>query len=968
MHQNPFIYNAPVRGADFFNRDEIIEKLLNTTAIEKNIGNIWLTGGRCTGKTSVLKYFQSQYEDFNQPVYLKGSEQSFRASFVYSNCQDIPSMDAFFKNIYQSLKNFFDFKYKPEGDAYNIFIQSLIYVHALGYYIVLLLDEFDACLERIIDNNPQSADMFISKLNVLTESVTVNNIEKKVFTCVFAGNQRLNELTKNIKIYGSGLICEYVDLVLFTQKQVEELAQKYLENLPVCFSKKEIDSCYHYTSGYPYLVQKFFYALYNMKSKKSELTDHDIQTIETNFQNDLNIIYQEWGGDRMPVITQNYFDQILQKNSSHKQTDTENFDVFICYNSEDRKEVEAIATQLKNLDIRVWMDIWIFRPVFPWIRKLEKNLNKISSAAVFVGESGIGPWQEMEIESLLRKFVKKGSPVIPVILGSCKKTPELQSFLDGMTIVDFRNDSQNPIKRLKWGITGQQPDFFNSILTGGTMPTARQSGKTIQISQNPFNAGSPADGDDFIGRQDAIESITDFLNTPNQINYLIYGQRRIGKTSLLKRTRDLFTQGIAVYYNLQDKARMPLSQLLFELAGKIQQGVQKKIAFTRDDFDSDNDHFFQKRFLPSIFEQLPDEHSLLVLFDEFDVMDDIDDVEDPELTRLAYHQFIPYIDQLTQYSRDQAFPLKLIFAIGRNYKDLNTNRFGQLQKFSDQFELNNFSKNECNILIKGLTDHLIPFEQEAFEQLYTYTSGHPYFTQCLAKSSFDMAQKKGLKSISANIVQNQLIPAIRSFSGSVLWIWMCYSNRQKVVIYLLAKATNSVTSANIFQIEHQANELEFFPIIDQLVEVLQTLLKSQLIRFNEKDQSYNFCIEFIRKWIVMEYQPHDIQKLMDFIDEDIKFHHNNAKYYFERKDFEKAVKHYEDIIAIDARRFDALLYAGRCNLNLENIEKAIHYFYRAYDLNPHKTQKDYIKALEIKIAHLCHKAEDVSDIIKNSNK
>jgi hypothetical protein len=41
--------------------------------------------------------------------------------------------------------------------------------------------------------------------------------------------------------------------------------------------------------------------------------------------------------------------------------------------------------------------------------------------------------------------------------------------------------------------------------------------------------------------------------------------------------------------------------LLFELAGKIQQGVQKEIVFTRDDFDSDNDHFFQKRFLPSIF-------------------------------------------------------------------------------------------------------------------------------------------------------------------------------------------------------------------------------------------------------------------------------------------------------------------------------------------------------------------------------
>jgi len=47
-------------------------------------------------------------------------------------------------------------------------------------------------------------------------------------------------------------------------------------------------------------------------------------------------------------------------------------------------------------------------------------------------------------------------PVIPVILPSCTATPELPSFLEGMTWVDFRKLEPDPIKQLVWGITGEK--------------------------------------------------------------------------------------------------------------------------------------------------------------------------------------------------------------------------------------------------------------------------------------------------------------------------------------------------------------------------------------------------------------------------------------------------------------------------------------------------------------------------------
>jgi hypothetical protein len=67
----------------------------------------------------------------------------------------------------------------------------------------------------------------------------------------------------------------------------------------------------------------------------------------------------------------------------------------------------------------------------------------------------------MEVEALLRKFVKRRSPVIPVILDTAPKDkkPRLPVFLEGMGWVDFRANSPDPMKSLLWGITGRRDDF-----------------------------------------------------------------------------------------------------------------------------------------------------------------------------------------------------------------------------------------------------------------------------------------------------------------------------------------------------------------------------------------------------------------------------------------------------------------------------------------------------------------------------
>jgi TIR domain len=134
------------------------------------------------------------------------------------------------------------------------------------------------------------------------------------------------------------------------------------------------------------------------------------------------------------------------------------FDVFLCHNSADKPAVKEIGKHLEERGILPWLDEWELPPGQPWQSLLEEQIGNIRSAAVFVGPTGVGPWQEQELYGFLREFVSRKSPVIPVLLPDAPEKPELPIFLKAMTWVDFRVQHPNPLDRLIWGITGKRPE------------------------------------------------------------------------------------------------------------------------------------------------------------------------------------------------------------------------------------------------------------------------------------------------------------------------------------------------------------------------------------------------------------------------------------------------------------------------------------------------------------------------------
>jgi hypothetical protein len=138
---------------------------------------------------------------------------------------------------------------------------------------------------------------------------------------------------------------------------------------------------------------------------------------------------------------------------------TGEFDVFLCHNGSDKPNVKKIAHQLEASGILPWLDERELPPGQPWQPLLEKQIESIKSAAVFVGVAGVGPWQAQELYGFLRELISRKSPVIPVLLQDAPTEPDLPLFLGGLTWVDFRVKDPDPLSRLIWGITGWRPDW-----------------------------------------------------------------------------------------------------------------------------------------------------------------------------------------------------------------------------------------------------------------------------------------------------------------------------------------------------------------------------------------------------------------------------------------------------------------------------------------------------------------------------
>jgi len=121
--------------------------------------------------------------------------------------------------------------------------------------------------------------------------------------------------------------------------------------------------------------------------------------------------------------------------------------------------VKQIAERLKERGILPWLDEWNLPPGRMAQQEIESILPNIKAAAIFVGPSGVGPWENVEMHAAVTQFVNRQLSVIPVLLPGVVTIPDLSLFLKEFKWVCFTEgvDDQKALDELEWGITGKNP-------------------------------------------------------------------------------------------------------------------------------------------------------------------------------------------------------------------------------------------------------------------------------------------------------------------------------------------------------------------------------------------------------------------------------------------------------------------------------------------------------------------------------
>jgi tetratricopeptide (TPR) repeat protein len=435
---------------------------------------------------------------------------------------------------------------------------------------------------------------------------------------------------------------------------------------------------------------------------------------------------------------------------------------------------------------------------------------------------------------------------------------------------------------------------------------------------NPYIAGSPLGNEKgFFGRQDTLKWVSQELHNPATNALVLAGQRRIGKTTILLQlernlSSDVF---LPLYFNLQDKATLPLGCVLADLAGRVARRINWQLP-DPDAFD-DQGHFFQCSFLPRLYQVLESRRPVFLL-DEFDVLDEPTKEELSEAA--AAKALFPFLRRVMAEDLRPAF----VFAVGRQAEDLSVN-FAVTFKTSLRRDVWVLDRASAESLVRQAeTNGTLRFTDRALERILSLTSGHPYMTQLLCQRTWERVYSNNpseLPQVDAPEVEAAIPDALDTGQQAFIWLWDGLRPAEKVYASALAEAAGeneTIAEGQVIRVlaTHAAR------LRTREVELAPRDLVKRWILEGSAQQGYRFAVELIRQWVRRNKPLREVKDELDRIDPLAEQFFELGKV-FQRDQPEEASVHFRRALEANPHHLRARLGLGEALLSLNRVDEAV---------------------------------------------
>ena len=473
---------------------------------------------------------------------------------------------------------------------------------------------------------------------------------------------------------------------------------------------------------------------------------------------------------------------------------------------------------------------------------------------------------------------------------------------------------------------------------------------------NPYTIGTPISNPErFFGREDLFGNINDCLQNNVQL-ILLYGQRRIGKSSVIAQIpKKLGTdEFVFISFDFQGTVNSSHQEIIRLIAIGIIEKLEtnEKILTHLAENISTNIDIFYREFIPAVYQQLGHK-KLVLLWDEFDVLTE----RDSELNQ-DIRNFCDYIIKLLEKNNN----LFIIPVVGRHISKLP--KLISLLRKTPLIEIGSLDKNHTKELIIKPTENFLKYEEEAIEAIFKLSAGHPFITQAICFTIYHLARTRYPNnltdafplSINSDDVESIVDKAIELAEGGLNWFWEVLTPEQQVIFAAAAEAQNIAIQENK-ALQNPLMLLKNYGIVAK--EYLKKAY-DQLFEYGFLDETkVKVKIELVRRWLVKTHKLKDEISNLEKVDEEVVNKLLSAANGLRGINNELALQIYEEALQTNPNNFTTVMSLAEEYLKSGQPNQAYEFCKRAYQFY---SINDNQKSVLLPLLNLAKKYSDEENI------
>jgi hypothetical protein len=362
---------------------------------------------------------------------------------------------------------------------------------------------------------------------------------------------------------------------------------------------------------------------------------------------------------------------------------------------------------------------------------------------------------------------------------------------------------------------------------------------------NPYVVGPPVEAELFVGREDVMRQLEELWVRSSQLqSVVIYGHRRMGKTSILRNVAKFVGEGVQVaYVNLLEVADAPqgVVEVLMAICDAISEVMQIPPPSNEDFLSLPQPTF--RRYLTQVEGELGTK-GLIVALDEFEQIEEL-----IEAGKIPV-DFMGYLRGLAHKSSKIAFALAGLHTLEEMTADYFQPFFASVIPIHVGFiEAGATHQILAN---PSIEDFPLDYTPEALDKIYELTHGQPYLVQLvgfqLVRRYNDEVFNTGrardhifkIEEVEAVVNDSEFFQRGRYYFDGVWGQAARGASGQQAILRALAPSPEGLSIEAL----SQSTSIE----IAALQEALNTLKRHDVVE--EIEGRWHIIVELFRRWVV----------------------------------------------------------------------------------------------------------------------